>query len=81
MALESLGNVGRFIIWVGLSGLENGVAQLYVYDTETGEFKELEGKRVSHRELYPAKIHLLGTRFYFTGWNGKVMRLKLISDN
>ena len=77
LALESLGYIGRHILWVGLSKLENGVAQLYVYDIERGEFKELQDKRVIHKERSPAKIHRMGSELYYTGSYGKIMRLRL----
>ena len=80
LAVESLGYLGSQILWVGVSRLGNGVAQLYVYDTGTGEFKELEGKRVYHREDGTARFHRLGAHLYYTGWNGKLMRLGLKFD-
>ena len=76
-ALESLGYFGRFILWVGLSMLENGVAQLYVYNTETSKFKELVGRRLSHREEDPVKIHRVGSYLYYTGRYGRLMRLRV----
>ena len=77
IALECYGYVGAHILWIGLSGNENGVAQVYDYDTESGLFRELEEKRVGHQEEDPTKIHRLGDKFYYTGEEGKIMRLIL----
>ena len=77
LTLEFIRYIGRYIIWVGLSRSKNGVALLYAYNTETGELKELEEKRVCHNEWIPAKIHPLGSQFYYTGRSGKIIRIGL----
>ncbi|MEO0529617.1 MAG: alkaline phosphatase family protein [Planctomycetota bacterium] len=45
--------------------------------TNTNEFKELEEKRVKHREINPVKIHRVNDDYYYSGWDGKVMKLRL----
>ena len=75
-ALESYDYVGSHILWVGLSVFRPQV-YLFDFDTETGEFRELEDKRILHREKYSYKLHRLGNQFYYTGVWGKVYRLSL----
>ena len=77
LTLGCYGYVGTHVRWIGLSRNENGVAQVYDYDTESGEFQEFEDKRVSHQERSPVKMNKLEGKFYYTGWGGKVMRLEV----
>ena len=72
--LETIGYVGRHIMWVGLSW-KSGSVQVLDYDTETGGFNEIEDKRVSHEEFSPFKLRRLGDQLYYIGENGKLMRL------
>ena len=76
-ALDCFGSFGRYILWVGLSMWGNGIAQVYEYNTDKGELRELQDKGVSHLEKNPNKLHRLGTKFYYTGYNGKLMSLSL----
>ena len=76
-ALEYYGYAGTHALWIGLSWNTDGQAHLFDYDDESGEFKELEEKRVAHQERDPAKIVRLGNQFYYSGHGGKVMRLCL----
>ena len=75
--LEFYRYFGRFILWVGLSRNERGVIQVYGYDTVNRELKELRDKRVLHQELYPAKVQRVGEEFYYTGHEGKLVRLSI----
>ena len=77
LASHSYGYLGRHILWVGLSMDDNGVAQIYDYDTQSGEMKELVDKRVGHGEFDPVKINRLGDKFYYTGERGQVMSLSI----
>ena len=76
LALECFRYLGRHIVWVGLSSNPNGYVQVYHYNTDTDEFKELVHLSVRHMELNPTKLHLLKNKFYYTGEFGKVMSLK-----
>ena len=75
--LECLGYVGTHILWVGLSHFHGGIAQIFDYDTESGQLRELEEKRVSHNEYCPFNIHRLGkgNELFYTGQCGRVMKL------
>ena len=75
LALECFGSVDTHILWVGLVKDEGGPAQLYDYDIQTGELKELEDRRVVHHEYYPYKLHLLGDKLYYIGYYGRLMTL------
>ena len=77
LALDCYGYARNHLLWVGLSRLEGGVAQVYDYDIERGELKELEEMRVVHQELDPAKIHKFQDEFYYTGSYGTIMKLSL----
>ena len=55
---------------------EAGIAQIYVYNIESEELRELDDKRVSHGEYKPTNLHRVDGKFYYTGHNGKLMILK-----
>ena len=74
-ATECFGYIGTHILWVGVSACENWIAQVFDFDTKTGEFKELQKNRINHQELEPFKLHRLGDKFYYTGNLGKFMNL------
>ena len=76
-ALECYGYAGRHALWIGLSWNHNGMAQVYDYDTQTAELKELVDKRIGLEERDPIKILKLANQFYYTGYRGKVMQLSL----
>ena len=76
-ALESCRFSGKHITWVGLSILDKGLIQVFDYDSETGEFRELKSKRMVHQERYPIRLQRLGTKFYYSGEYGKVMSLSV----
>ena len=76
-AIEFYGYFGSRLLWVGLSKSDNGVVQVYDYDSISGDFVELQEKRISHREKDPVKLHRVGNKFCFTGRLGKVMSLSL----
>ena len=73
-ALEFWGRVGAHFLWVGLSE-RVGFVQLFDFDAESGELKELAQKSVSHQEFSPRKMCRLGNNFYFTGGDAKIMQL------
>ena len=75
LALECCGRIGDLILWLGLSADSDAVAQVFYYNQRNGEFKEIEGKRVVHREFDPVKLHRIGSDFYYTGHDGRVLRL------
>ena len=77
LALECCGSAGTHIVWAGISKDENGVVQLYDYDVEAEELKEVEEMRVSHQEHCPYKLHLLNGSFYYIGQNGQLMSFSL----
>ena len=77
IALSCYGYFKRHVLWVGLSMGENGVAQVYDYNLETGEFEELVQKRRKHYEKHPLMLHQFGKIFYYTGNFGRVMKLSL----
>ena len=64
--------IGSSFVFVALSKFN---AFFYVFDPESGELRELVGKRTGHQASYPSKIQRLGDKFYFIGFPGKVMRL------
>ena len=75
LSLEFFGYIGNHGLMIGMSGKENGVAEVFGYNIETGEFKELKDKRLPHLEKNPAKMIRLGDQFYYTGERGKLMKL------
>ena len=77
LALSCYSYIDNYIIWVGLAGGEDGVAQVYSYETTSGVLKELEEKRVSHRELNPVKLNRYNKSFYYIGYRGNLMSLHL----
>ena len=77
-ALESVGYIGAHILLIGLSGAENGSAQIYDYDTEAGVMTEVKDKRVNHQEIAPYTLGLWNNKLYYTGGNGKLMSLSVI---
>ena len=80
MAVECLGYLEDHIAWIGLSRTneEGGVGriQLYGYDIIENEVRELEDKRLKHREIDPVKLHRVAKNLYYTGDNGKVFMIK-----
>ena len=77
LSLGCSGQIGRYLTFFGLSRLKKGVVLLFGYDNENGEFREVGNSCVSHRERYPSKIEKLGKSFYYTGYFGKVVRLRV----
>ena len=76
-ALGCFGYAEARILWVGLSMGEAGDSMIFDYDTETGEFRELEEKRVSHGEYGPTKLHSCDSKCYYVGRSGSLMKLSL----
>ena len=76
-ALECCGYYGGKLLWIGLEYIGFERAQLFEYNTETHDLKELVEARVEHREIWPLEIHRFGKKFYYTGVEGKVMNIIL----
>ena len=76
-AIDCFGYAGTHILWVGLAKNTKTLVQVFDYDTETAEFKELKDKRVTHQERNPYKLDRLGDRVYYAGFKGKLMSLGL----
>ena len=76
-ALACAGYFDKYILWVGLTSYKSNIAQLYCYELESNELKELEKKRVYHLENWPYRLEKLGGDFYYCGGNGKVLQLSL----
>ena len=74
-SLECIGRVGNHTLWVGLSRNLNGFVQLYDFNAETGELKEMEDKRVCHREFLVDQLIPLNGKFYYIGRYGRFMSL------
>ena len=77
LALKFFGYVGSHALVIGLSRKHGGVVQVFGYNAGTEELRELEEKRLVHEELEPAKIVRLGDQFYYSGCEGKVMKLSV----
>ena len=75
---EFFGYVGSHVLWVGLSG-RNRETYLYDLDMEKEELRELEDKRVNHRQRSVIRICRLGNNLYFTGREGHIMKVSLSS--
>ena len=60
---------------MGLSRNIDGIVQVYEYNTEADDFRELRNQRVSHFEKYPTKLMRVGDEFFYTGTKGRVMRV------
>ena len=73
--LDTFGYVGSHILWVSMSSKADGIAQIFDFDTETSELRELVNKRFLHKEANPTKLHRLGRHFYFVGNSGKIKSL------
>ena len=54
-----------------------GIAQVYDFDMKSGILREIMEKRVPHQETNPVKLHYLVDRFFYTGFEGKLMSLKV----
>ena len=76
LALEMFCCQGNHILWVGLSWNE-GFVQVYDYDIEAGQLRELKDKKVSHQEFDPLRLHLLEGKFYYIGKKGRFMELSI----
>ena len=79
--LECAGYAGCHILWVGLTSNGDGIAQIYDYDTQIGQLKELVSKRRGQQGSCLHQIHRLGNEIFYTGRHGRVLRLSLTSSN
>ena len=75
--LECCGYSGSHVMWLGLTRGESGFTQMYDYNMETNELKELLDKRMIHKEKTPLNIHRIGNDFYYCGRDGKLMKLRI----
>ena len=75
-ALEFYGYFGNHLLWTGptFDYQKKTFVQVFDYDTESGELKELVEKRVKHEESNPHKMQRVGDEFYYTGNYGTLMR-------
>ena len=73
-ASECFGYVGSHLIWVGLSYKESQL-QILDFDTVTGEFRNLDDKKIAHGESLPLKLQRFENDYYYTGNSARVMRL------
>ena len=69
------GYAGKHALWVGLSRDRNKACQIYAFDTESNELRELIDKQVSHGEEQPNCMEVFDGQLYFIGESGKVKRL------
>ena len=76
-ALACFGYFGtKRILFLGLSlGRDGGYLQVFDYDKEASELKELEGKSLKHLESNPVKVHKVEGSFYYIGGEGSLMKL------
>ena len=74
--LECYCYMGSHILWVWIAK-KDGLVHVYDYNTETGDFMELEDKRVEHLGYEPKKMVRFGGKFYYPGENNVLMRLSL----
>ena len=77
--LGCLGYFGSHILWVGLTF--DRQLHVYDYDIEANELKELADFRTSYEEFAAYHLHRIGNKFYYTGNDGKLMRLSLRSND
>ena len=73
--MECLRYVGKHVLWVGIEDGSYGHVHIFYYDLEKKELKFL--KRKSCRVFQAEKIQKLGKDLYYTGWNSKVMKLRI----
>ena len=66
---------GNHILWVGLPWGADSSAQIYHYDVEKMDFRLLDKISVGIGEVDPCQIHRIGDQLFYTGSEGKVMRL------
>ena len=81
-ALECFGYIDGHILWIGLSGFLKGIAQIFDYDIQKKELKELKYSRKPHQEINPVRLHRLGRapKWLYTGENGRLMQLNLMIE-
>ena len=74
LCLKSAGYVKDLILWLGIS--RDRKVQLFCYDIEKEEVKELEERRVDSGDL-AYQIERFGDDFYYTGDGAKIMRITI----
>ena len=68
---------GGHFLWVGLALTGHEKAEVYDFDEKLGTLRELQDKRVSHEENWPSNLHKVGNEIFYTGYDGKLMKLGL----
>ena len=76
LAMSFWKRIGKHLIWITLSR-RLGNALIFDFNGESGGLRELDGKRVRHKEFSPSKMCHFGDQFYFTGREGRISRLTL----
>ena len=80
-ALICYRSLRNYVIWVGLSRGDDGVAQVFYYNKKSENFEEFKDLRVRHMEVDPVRLHRMSDgRFYYTGKDGALMRLSFQKD-
>ena len=77
-AFECLGYFGESLLFLGLAKGQLGDVVVMEFDLEAEELRPLVEKRTRHHELMPQAMIRVGGYYYYTGHQGKVMRLSLI---
>ena len=75
--IECAGYFGGHIMWIGLSSSFEGVAQVYDYDVEKVELKELMGKRAKLLDINPHRAYRSSNQFFYIGSQGGLVRLTI----
>ena len=65
-AFEFWRSLGNHKLWVGLSS-KRGFVHLYDFETESGEFRELQEKRIRHQEDLSYAVERFGDKLYYIG--------------
>ena len=76
MALTCYGYHNGTVLFLGLSK-DEGYVQVYEYNFKEDRLRELYQHRIPHQEVGPVRIHKLRDDYYYTGKNGKIMKLTL----
>ena len=71
------GYVGNNLFFVAVTGGDKGSILLYHYNLETGVFCEVVEARVPHGKESPRELHLLDGEVYYTGEQGRLMKISL----
>ena len=75
--IHCFGYFGSHILWISPVSDINGVLQVFYFNIETREFKELKEKRHCHQVDYPAHLYRRDDKFYYIGNCGNFMSLRI----